>query len=316
MISDQDILNQIKFALEHTNFPQLGSKYEGKVRDSYSKGDIRYLITSDRLSCFDKVLTSIPFKGQVLQSIATDWFELSKDIVQNHIIDVPDPNMMVVKNCEILPIEVVIRAYLTGSAWRDYTAGNAISGVRLPSGMKASQRLPEVVMTPSTKAEIGKHDTPISEKEIVDQGIIPRELWSQVRSVAMELFALGEEVANQRGLILVDTKYEFGIYQGKLILADEIHTLDCSRYWLKDTYQEKFEAGVSPDMLDKEPVRQWLISLGYMGDGTPPEFGDQKRLEIAKHYISSYEKISGKTFTAQVGSITDRIQSSLQKLKL
>lgn len=307
MIDDKVLFSQLKNVLEETDLPQLGSKYRGKVRDSYQKGDIRYLITTDRLSCFDKILTSVPFKGEVLQSIAVHWFKLSQDIIQNHIIDVLDPNIMLVKNCEILPVEVVVRAYLTGSAWRDYEKGKLISGVGLPSGMRPSQRMPKVVLTPSTKAEQGKHDMPISEKEIVSSGIVSKELWDQVHETALQLFAVGEEVADRQGLILVDTKYEFGVYQGKLILADEIHTLDSSRYWVKKTYNERFEKGEAPEMLDKEPVRQWLITQGFMGEGQPPPFSDEKRVEIARHYISSYDKITGQTFTPSVDSFSRRV---------
>lgn len=314
MISDAVLLEQLSYVLDDSDFSELGTRYQGKVRDSYTRGDLRYLITSDRLSCFDRVLTTIPFKGQILQKIAVEWFQLSRDIIENHIVDVPDPNMMVVKNCEILPVEVVVRAYLTGSAWRDYEQGKAISGVRLPSGMKTSERLPDVIVTPSTKAALGSHDTPISEKEIVSQGIVNAELWQQVRTAALELFALGEEVAARRGLILVDTKYEFGLYRGKLILADEIHTLDSSRYWLRDTYQDRLKQGSAPEMLDKEPVRQWLISLGFMGDGTPPVFTDEKRLEIARHYIKSFKQICGKEFEPVPGSAVERISQKLKML--
>ena len=312
MIDEKVLYSQLEYVLEETDFPQLGKKYQGKVRDSYAKGDIRYLITTDRLSCFDKVVTSIPFKGHVLQNLAVNWFRLSEDIISNHIIDIPDPNVMVVKNCEILPIEVVVRGYLTGSAWRDYEKGLQISGVSLPSGMKASQRLPQVTVTPSTKAEQGSHDTPISEKEIVDAGIVKKELWHEVRETALQLFALGEEVSNKQGLILVDTKYEFGLYQGKLILADEIHTLDSSRYWEKSTYQARFEKGEQPQMLDKEPMRQWLISQGFMGDGPVPAFSKEKRVEISKHYIHSYQRISGKEFEAEAGPVSQRIGRNLK----
>jgi phosphoribosylaminoimidazole-succinocarboxamide synthase len=313
MIEDKVIRDQLKFVLEGSNFPDLGKKYEGKVRDSYTKGDKRFLITTDRLSCFDKVVTSIPFKGQVLQALAVNWFKVSADIIANHIIDIPDPNVMLVKNCEILPVEVVVRAYLTGSAWRDYEKGNKISGVSLPAGMKPSQRLPQVILTPSTKAEQGQHDMPISENEIVSSGIVKAELWQQVKEAALALFALGEEAANLRGLILVDTKYEFGLYKGNLILADEIHTLDSSRYWEKNSYQEKFEKGETPEMLDKEPMRQWLISQGFMGDGPIPVFSDDKRIEITKHYIHSYERISGETFHSEAGPVASRIAANLSQ---
>lgn len=314
MVAERVLFEQIKHVLEKTDFNSLGEKYEGKVRDSYTKGAIRFLVTTDRLSCFDRVVTSVPFKGEILQRIAANWFKLSEDIIKNHIIDLPDSNVMVVKNCEILPIEVVVRSYLTGSAWRDYEAGRAISGIKLPSGLRRNAKLPEVILTPSTKAEQGKHDTPISEKEILESGIIEKSIWQEVRAAAMELFALGEEVCNRQGLILVDTKYEFGIYQGGVILADEIHTLDSSRFWERETYEGRFEKGEDPQMLDKEPTRQWLISQNFMGDGPIPAFSDERRVDIAKHYIHALERITGEEFEAKVEPPTKRIQGKIPQL--
>jgi phosphoribosylaminoimidazole-succinocarboxamide synthase len=313
MIADRDIDAQIEHVLTETDFDFLGVKYEGKVRDSYIAGDRRYLITSDRLSCFDVVVTAVPFKGQVLNQLAVYWFKLSEQIVSNHLLDLPDENVMVVKNCEILPIEVVVRGYLTGSAWRDYQAGRAISGVTLPAGMNQYQILPEILLTPSTKAERGKHDEPIAESEIVRRGIVAPKVWSEVREKALALFKLGQEEANRRGLLLVDTKYEFGLLNGKLILADEIHTLDSSRYWIMESYERRVASGDAPEMLDKEPTRQWLLSVGFKGDGPIPEFTRQHRAEIAKHYIGSYEKITGGAFSAQVGSVLERIRGRLKK---
>jgi phosphoribosylaminoimidazole-succinocarboxamide synthase len=305
------IREQLKFVLAETDFEFLGTKYEGKVRDSYIKGDRRYLVTTDRLSCFDVVVTLVPFKGQVLNQLAVNWFEQSSDIIANHLIDNPDPSVMVVKNCQILPIEVVVRGYLAGSAWRDYVAGKAISGVVLPPGMKNYQRLASPLLTPSTKAERGTHDEPISEKEVVSRGIVDSKIWQQVHETALALFNLGTKRAAERGLILADTKYEFGLYEGKLILADEIHTLDSSRFWVVSDFEQKVSAGQAPTMLDKEPTRQWLISQGYQGNGPIPKFSDDHRVEIAKHYIDSYEKITGKIFSAKVGDVRSRILGAL-----
>lgn len=312
MISDDVLRRQLPYVLSETDFTFLGSKYAGKVRDNYIAGETRYLITTDRLSCFDVVVTTIPFKGQVLNQMAVHWFELTKHIIANHLIDVPDPNVMVVRNCKTLPVEVVVRAYLTGSAWRDYEAGKDISGVRLPAGMKASQKLEQPIITPSTKAEKGKHDLPISEQQILSQGLLTAKVWEQVKEVAFALFRLGQERAQAQGLLLVDTKYEFGFFNDKLVLVDEIHTLDSSRYWRAASYPKCFAAGESPEMLDKEPTRQWLLSQGYKGDGAIPTFTDDHRVKIARHYVDSYAAIVGAECSAEVGPVSERIRTRLQ----
>lgn len=311
MGKEEIIKKQLDHVLTETNLFALGEKYEGKVRDCYAKDDSMYIITSDRISCFDKVITSIPFKGQVLTDLAMHWFELAKDIAPNHIIDRPDPNVMHVKKCEIFPIEIVVRGYLTGSAWRDYKAGRDVSGIKLPEGMKESQKFDKPLITPSTKEAKGKHDLPISEEEIIKQGIVSEEMWQKARNIALDLFELGQKECEKQGLILVDTKYELGTHNGELLIADEIHTLDSSRFWLESSYQEKFEAGESPDMLDKEVVRKWLMDKGFMGDGEIPNIPDEYRLEVANHYISSYEKITGKDFIPSIGDIENRIQTTL-----
>lgn len=311
-MDNNTIREQLKFVLAKTDFEFLGAKYEGKVRDSYVKGDLRYLITTDRLSCFDVVVALIPFKGQVLNQLAVNWFELSSEIIANHLIDNPDPNVMVVRNCQILPIEVVVRGYLAGSAWRDYSSGKAVSGINLPPGMKNYQRFSSPLLTPSTKAELGTHDQPISELEIVSRGIVDSKVWQQVKEAALALFELGTRRAAERGLILADTKYEFGIRDGKLILADEIHTLDSSRFWLADGFEQQVSAGQAPTMLDKEPTRQWLISQGYQGNGPVPVFSDEHRIEIARHYIDSFEMICGREFQAQSGDVQARVAGALR----
>lgn len=316
MVSESTLYNQLPNVLSETHFDFLGQRYVGKVRDNYTKGDVRYLITTDRLSCFDKVVTIIPFKGQVLNQLAGLWFKKTANIIANHVIDIPDPNVLVSKLCEVLPVEVVVRAYLTGSAWRDYQAGKAISGLVLGQGMRASQKLPQPVITPSTKAAQGSHDMPISEQEILSSRIVAPAIWQQAREVALQLFALGQEEANSKGLLLVDTKYEFGLWQGKLILVDEIHTLDSSRYWVADTYQQRFEEGEMPEMLDKEPTRQWLLSQGYKGEGKVPTFSDTHRVKISQHYIDSFERISGLSFEAESGQVLERIEKNLKLFEL
>lgn len=308
-----ELREQLAHVLDSTDFNFLGEKYEGKVRDSYINGDTRFLITTDRLSCFDVVVTTVPLKGQVLNQLAVHWFEKSSDIVENHLLDVPDPNVMVVKNCEILPVEVVVRGYLTGSAWRAYQSGKDVSGITLPAGMRESQAFEKPLITPSTKAERGSHDEPISEKDLVQRGLVNPRLWEQVREVSFALFEKGQRFAESQSLILVDTKYEFGLYEDRLMLVDEIHTLDSSRYWVKESYEELFESGQTQRMLDKEPTRQWLLSQGYQGDGPVPTFSDEHRLAISKHYMDSFEQLSGKSFEPIFGPTKDRIEAVLRK---
>ncbi len=319
MIERSLVEQQLQNTLKGVEFPKLGNLYKGKVRDCYVQGDKRILITSDRLSAFDKVLTTIPFKGQVLNQMASYWFKQTAHIAPNHIISEPHPNVFICRQVEIMPIEVVIRGYLTGSAWRDYQAGKAISGITLPQGMKKSQRFENPLITPSTKAEQGTHDQPISSEEIVKSGIVEKKLWEEVCETALKLFEFGTKKAAENGLILVDTKYEFGTItqaNGKkqLILADEIHTSDSSRYWMNYSYKQRFEAGEDPVMLDKEFVRRWLIEQGYMGDGTPPEFTNSFRVDTALKYIEAFEIITGTPFQGKVGKPEEEIKKILEEL--
>lgn len=314
MVSRTQLQDQLPHCLSSISLEGLGPKIEGKVRDCYVIGDTRILIASDRLSAFDVVLTTIPFKGQLLTQLALHWFRLTEHIVKNHIIDTPHPNVMVTREVQILPIEVIVRGYLTGSAWRDYEAGNAISGVVLPPGMTRFERFETPIITPSTKAERGHHDTPIASAEIVRQGIIEARLWEQVQEVALALFAFGSQEARKQGLILVDTKYEFGLLpDGTLLIADEIHTPDCSRYWMQSSYSDRVANGQDPDMLDKEFVRRHLIQLGWMGEGTPPVLADAFRVETAEKYIQSYQAVTGTSFEANVGPVEADIRKSLSR---
>jgi len=310
-----NLKEQIKFTLKETDF-NLGKKYTGKVRDTYVGEDKVFLITTDRISAFDRVLSTIPFKGQVLNQISAFWFEKTKDIVDNHVIEIPDPNVCIGKKLKILPIEVVMRGYLTGSAWRDYEKGNPVSGITLPEGMKKDQKFPKPLFTPSTKEEFGKHDLPISKEEIIEKGILTKELVNEVEEIAQKLFERGQQLSLKNGMILVDTKYEFGLDdKGKLILADELHTPDSSRYWYADTYEERFQKGEDQRMLDKEYLRQWLIKeKNFMGDGEIPDIPDEIRVNVAKKYIKIYEEITGMKFEAVIGDVRQRIEGNLQEL--
>ena len=314
MIDREIVKNQLPHTLKELNISNLGEKYEGKVRDCFVRGDKRLLVTSDRLSAFDVVLSSIPFKGQVLNDMAYHWFKETADIVQNHIIERPHPNLFVCKEVKILPVEVIIRGYLTGSAWRDYQAGKAISGIEIPKGLKKSHRFETPLITPSTKAEKGEHDEPISSEEIVSSGLVEGKLWEQVCETALALFDRGVKKAAERGLILVDTKYEFGTLNGELVLADEVHTSDSSRYWLESGYKEAYDSGEEPKKLDKEFVRAWLMEQGYMGEGTPPAFPDDFRVDTALKYIEAYETITGAEFQPATGDITGVVEKILKEL--
>lgn len=317
MISDDTIFNQLNKCIDETHFDSFGTKYAGKVRECYTKNGKRILITSDRLSCFDVVLTLIPFKGQVLTDLAMFWFDKIQDIIPHHVISHPDPNVIIGKEVKVIPVEVVVRQFLSGSAYRDYVAQKQVSGITLPKGLKKDQIFDSLIITPSTKAEHGTHDEPISEQEIINKAIVSSSLWGQIREVAFKLFERGSALVAKQGLILVDTKYEFGLDEkNNLILVDEIHTLDSSRYWVESEYEARFNANEDQLMLDKEPIRQWLLKQGYKGEGAAPEFTDIHRVEIAKHYISSYEKISGMQFLASEGDPVARILKHLKEQNL
>jgi len=312
MLTRKDIEAQLAHPLDAVDVPGIGSKYEGKVRECYTIGDKRIIIASDRLSAFDVVLTTIPFKGSMLTQLAQYWFKLTEHLCENHVLDHPHPNVIVTREVEILPVEVIVRGYITGSAWRDYQSGKDVSGISIPKGMKKSQSFDGPILTPSTKAEKGLHDEPISSEEILSSGLVEKKLWEEVCETATSLFKFGTEKAKERGLILVDTKYEFGILKDasggqRLILADEIHTQDSSRYWMANSYQDRFENGEEPMMLDKEFVRGWLLERGYKGDGTPPEIPEDFRVDTSIRYMKAYEKITGQSFTGKVGSQKEAI---------
>jgi phosphoribosylaminoimidazole-succinocarboxamide synthase len=309
---------QCRRTLQRTDFPELGEQIEGKVRDCYVKGDRRTLIASDRISCFDVVVGTIPFKGQVLNQLAAFWFERTVDVAPNHVIAVPDPMVTVARECAPVPIEFVFRAYLTGasstSIWKAYAAGERMyCGHRLPDGMKKHQRLQAPLLTPTTKAEKGEHDELTSREALVERGVISAARYDEAEALLGRLFAAGQSWATTRGLILVDTKYELGLDSaGNFVVIDEIHTPDSSRYWYADGYAEAFERGDDPKSLDKEYVRRWLQERGYHGDGPPPTLPDEVRCEAAQRYIETYERITGRVFEPATDEPQARIRRSLR----
>ena len=297
--------------LEEAKLPPDLRFYRGKVRDILDLDDRMVLCTTDRISAFDRILTTIPYKGDVLNSMSLYWFEKTEDIVQNHLAERISSRTVVVKKYDLLPVEVVIRAYLTGSSWRDYRKDGTVSGIKLPGGMRFNQKFEQPLLTPSTKAEQGAHDRPISVREIIGEGIVDEKLWKAVEEAAFALFARGTELAAEQGLILVDTKYEFGISGGKPVLVDEIHTPDSSRYWYADTYEELFEKGEKQRKIDKEYLRQWLMAQGFMGDGEQPEIPDSIRTDVAEKYITAFETITGEEFAPDSGTPEEETEKIL-----
>ncbi len=294
------------------NFPGQTQVYHGKVRDVYTlSDDILVMIATDRISAFDVVLPKgIPYKGQVLNQIATYFLESTADIVPNWRLATPDPMATVGLKCEGFRVEMIIRGYLTGSAWREYQAGcRELCGVKLPEGMRENERFPEPIITPTTKADAG-HDENISREEIIAQGIVSAEDYAIMEDYTRRLFERGTKMAAEKGLILVDTKYEFGKYDGKVYLIDEIHTPDSSRYFYAEGYQERFEKGEPQRQLSKEFVRQWLIDHGFMGkEGQQvPEMTDDFINSVSERYIELYEHVTGRPFEkADESNLADRI---------
>ncbi|MBP5707243.1 MAG: phosphoribosylaminoimidazolesuccinocarboxamide synthase [Spirochaetales bacterium] len=289
------IKSNINNTIKETDY-KIGSKYKGKVRDVYDLGDKLFIVTTDRVSAFDVVLDTVPFKGAMLNGLSNYWFEQTKDIIPNHIISIPHPNAILVKKCTILPIEVIVRGYLTGGGWREYEADGTVSGIQLPKGLKKNCKFETPILTPSTKAKEG-HDMPISVEEIIKQGIVEEKLMRKIADTALKLFARGQELVAKNGLILVDTKYEFGILDdGTLIVADEIHTSDSSRYWYADGYEAAFKAGEEQKGLDKEYLRRWLLDQGFKGDGKPPVIPAEVKAAWAERYGLAYKMITGKEF--------------------
>ena len=319
MITRQQIQSQLANCLLEAKFPQWESRYKrGKVRDMYLLKDHRVLITTDRQSAFDHVLGTIPLKGQVLNRIAQYWFEQTQDIAPNQVISVPDANVTVARELDILPVEVVVRKYMTGSSdtaiWTHYNSGvRYYCGHTLPDGMVKNQPFDAAIITPTTKDEV--HDELISRDEIIAQGLVPEDTWAQVEEIALALFARGEELAAKQGLILVDTKYEMGLdADGRITLADEIHTPDSSRFWIKDTYAERHARGEEPESLDKEFLRLWLRDKGISDDNIP-ELDDEIRIQVAERYIDLFQRVTGTDFDAELGAtpVLQRIEERISE---
>lgn len=320
MVSKDDIIKSIPVCLKSTDF-DFGKKFTGKVRDTYILPDKRIIITTDRQSAFDYVLGQIPFKGAVLNQLAAFWFDKTSKIVSNHLISVPDPNVSIVKNCEPIMVEIIVRGYMTGvtvtAIWPSYERGERIIyGVKFPDGLKKNDKLPEPVITPTYHGDLtgkGGHDTRLTKKEIIEMKLVPKKIYEQIEKAAIELFKFGSKLALKKGLILVDTKYEFGLVDGELVLMDEIHTPDSSRFWKADTYKRRIKKGEEPDNFDKEFLRLWYKERGYTGDGEPPKMSEELIIALSQRYIKVYEMLAGKTFKGFKYPIEGRIKENIQK---
>lgn len=291
---------QLDHTLRETNFDDVGHRYGGKVRDTYVSGENLILVTSDRISAFDVILgQAIPFKGQVLNQVAAFFFARTGDVVPNHVISVPDPNVTVAVRCEPVPVEFVVRGYLAGHAWREYRSGRRdLCGQQLPEGLQQNSPFSEPILTPATKALEG-HDEDISRAEILRRGILDAKTFELLEEYALALFERGSQIASDRGLVLVDTKYEFGRKpNGRFVVIDEVHTPDSSRYFYADTYEERLARDEPQRQLSKEFVREWLMERGFQGKPgqTLPDLPDEFRVEVARRYIELYEILTGRAF--------------------
>lgn len=301
----------------------ISGKKSGKVRDWYDLGNgQRLLVTTDRISAFDRVLGAVPWKGQVLNQLSAWWNDATKDIVENHLVSVIDPNASIVVEAKPLPVEVIVRGYITGvtstSLWRRYSEGDRnIYGYSFPEGLEKNRPLPEPIITPTTKAEAGMHDERLTCDEVVSKGFVHQKLWKEISEISIALFKRGTELAKKSGLMLVDTKYEFGIGQnGELLLIDEIHTPDSSRFWKLDGYEERLKKGLEPEIFDKEFVRMKYVEVGYRGDGEIPALPAEVWAEAAILYQTAYEKLTGKAFEAGAYPVAPRLLSNLEKAGL
>jgi len=304
------------WTIGETSLAGMGPVRRGKVRDIYVTGGRRVLVTTDRVSAFDRVLGTIPYKGAVLNLISKFWFDMTRGAVPNHVVEVPHPNVTVAVDCAPLPVEMVVRAYITGvtstSLWTHYAAGErVIAGNRLPDGLRKNERLAQPILTPSTKAEGGDHDETVSREQIIARGAIDAGTFDEMARMSFALFEAGTRWAAERGLILVDTKYEFGRRpDGRIVIIDEIHTPDSSRYWIAGSYAERMRRAEEPEGLDKEYLRRWLKEEhGYSGDGPVPSIPDDVRVEAARRYITLYELITGREFDPGGGSPMARLEA-------
>jgi len=323
MVTDTFLTDHLDDALAQVDLPFLGAKTQGKVRDLYRHGDQLVLVTTDRLSAFDRILGLVPFKGQVLTQLSAFWFEQTRDLIPNHLIAVPDPNVTVAQVCTPLPVEVVVRGYISGvtstSLWHQYSLGHRhIYGIDFPDGLQKNDALPEPIITPTTKARDGGHDERITSAEIVAQGLAPAAVWQRVCSAAIAVFRRGQAIAQQAGLVLVDTKYEFGLSPaGEVVLIDEVHTPDSSRFWLAGTYAQRRAAGAEPDNFDKEFIRLYYAARGYRGEGDPMPLPPDLAVQAATRYIRTYELLTGHAFEPATLPAEPRIERALRRwLKL
>jgi phosphoribosylaminoimidazole-succinocarboxamide synthase len=320
MVDTNTILAALPKTLQTIDLPQLGKKNQGKVRDFYILKDKRITITTDRQSAFDIILGQIPFKGAVLNQLAAFWFEKTKHIIPNHMLLIPDPNVLVSKNCQPIPVEMVVRGYLSGvantSVWYAYEKGErTIYGIKFPDGMHKNQKLHDPILTPTTHPEAGskKHDERLTRDQIINKKIVEKKLYEQMEKVALELFTFGQKWCEKHGLILVDTKYEFGLYNGELTLIDEIYTPDSSRFWTTKTYENRIRKGLEPENFDKEFIRLWYTErVNPYKDKIPP-MSQELIVQAAQRYIKTYEMLTEKTFKPFTYPIEDRIKQNLKK---
>jgi phosphoribosylaminoimidazole-succinocarboxamide synthase len=319
MISQNELLKLIPNALDETNLP-LPGKQSGKVRDWYDlPGGQRVIVTTDRLSAFDRVLARVPYKGQVLNQLSAWWFEQTQDIIPNHIVSLPDPNVSIVKTAAPILVEVIVRGYITGvtstALWYRYSLGEReIYGYTFSEGLKKNSALPEPIITPTTKGGQTGHDERLTCAEVVEKGLLDKHTWDQVQNVALAIFKRGQELALKAGLILVDTKYEFGIAtDGSVVLIDEVHTPDSSRFWKANSYEARFLAGEDPENFDKEFVRIAYANMGYRGDGEVPSMPEDLWASASERYITIYELLTGKMFKAGDYPVEQRLIENLKK---
>ena len=314
--------NSVDNCLTDAEFPELPGFYRGKVRDTYGLPDgRRLLISTDRQSAFDQVLASVPFKGQVLTQTAKFWFDETAEICPNHVLSYPDPNVAIVKDLDMLPLEIIVRDYLTGSTdtsiWPMYERGERmLYGHEFSEGLTQNQKLPATIITPTTKAAQGEHDTPITESEILETQLVTAAQWHELAEKSLAIFERGREIAGMNGLILVDTKFEFGLDEdGSIVLADEILTPDSSRYWIADTYEQKFQSKNNPDSLDKEFLRLWISARCDPYKDPIPEIPAETLIDFSAKYISLFEQVTGQSFDkpGEHISVRERVRAALQK---
>jgi phosphoribosylaminoimidazole-succinocarboxamide synthase len=319
MLDPQYLQQSLHSALARVDLPLMGPKYSGKVRDIYHRDDHLFLIATDRLSAFDHIIGLVPFKGQVLNQLSAFWFAQTSDLIGNHFIAAPDPNVTVARRCRPLPVEVVVRGYITGvtttALWYRYSQGERrIYGLDFPDGLHKNDPLPEPIITPTTKAGQGAHDERITSAQVVEMGLAPAASWRQICRAAIAIFQRGQEIARRAGLILVDTKYEFGVApDGEIVLIDEVHTPDSSRFWLAESYPARHAAGEEPENFDKEFIRLDYAAHGYRGDGEPRPLPPELAVQAAQRYIQIYEMLTGQVFEPGALPVATRIEHNLRE---